>query len=71
LAHFLSFDGETDYYQSPEYPFAADLSGNETHPTESETYITDSGPFGRIDGSYKARPRRRRFSLLHLLGAYC
>ena len=53
LAHFVSLDGETDFANSPEYPFAADLTGNETHPTESQTYITDSGPFGAIDGSYK------------------
>ncbi|ORY30983.1 acid phosphatase AphA [Naematelia encephala] len=53
LAHFVSFNGETDFYQSPEWPFVADLSGNETTPKEDETYITDSGPFGYIDGSYK------------------
>jgi hypothetical protein len=53
LAHFISFDGETDYYQSPEEPFVSDLSANETMPTEAETYITDSGPFGYINGSYK------------------
>jgi acid phosphatase len=53
LAHFVSIDGETDFAKSPEYPFVADLSGDETHPTESETYVTDSGPFGAIDGSYK------------------
>lgn len=53
LAHFVSFDGETDYAYSPEYPFVADVTGDETLPTEEETYITDSGPFGKIDGSYK------------------
>jgi len=53
LAHFVAIDVETDFYNSPEYPFAADVTGNETHPTESQTYITDSGPFGAIDGSYK------------------
>lgn len=53
LAHFISFDGETDYYQSPEYPFVADLTANETVPLENQTYITDSGPFGYINGSYK------------------
>lgn len=52
LAHFISFDGETDYPYSPEWPFARDLSGDETHPTESETFVTDSGPFGQVDGSY-------------------
>lgn len=52
LAHFISFDGETDYFQPPETPFVADLTGNETHPTEAETSITDSGPFGFINGSF-------------------
>lgn len=53
LAHFISIDTETDYYKSPEYPFVADLTGSETHPKENETYVTDSGPFGYIQGSYK------------------
>jgi len=53
LAHFVSIDTETDFAYSPEYPFARDLTGNETHPTESQTFITDSGPFGYINGSVK------------------
>lgn len=53
LAHFVSIDVETDFYQSPEYPFVADLTGNETVPLENQTYVTDSGPFGYINGSYK------------------
>ncbi|KAE9377339.1 acid phosphatase [Stipitochalara longipes BDJ] len=53
LAHFVSLDGETDFANSPEYPFVADLKGNETTPKESETFVTDSGPFGAINGSYK------------------
>ncbi|KAJ6113302.1 Metallo-dependent phosphatase-like protein [Penicillium sp. IBT 18751x] len=48
LAHFVSMNGETDYAKSPEWSFAEDLSANETHPKESETFITDSGPFGRV-----------------------
>ncbi|KAK0923077.1 hypothetical protein LTR91_015162 [Friedmanniomyces endolithicus] len=50
LAHFVSVDGETDYPYSPEWPFLRDLSGNETLPMENETFSTDSGPFGTIDG---------------------
>lgn len=50
-AHFITFDGETDYYQSPEWPFVAELKGNETHPAKNRTFITDSGPFGNIDGN--------------------
>ena len=64
LAHFVSIDGETDFPNSPEYPFVADLSGNETHPTEDETYITDSGPFGTIDGSYKVNTAYEQYKWL-------
>jgi hypothetical protein len=53
LAHFVALDGETDYADSPEFPFAADVTGNETLPTANQTYVTDSGPFGAINGSYK------------------
>lgn len=53
LAHFITLDGETDFANSPEYPFAADVTGNESLPKANETYVTDSGPFGAIDGSYK------------------
>ncbi|KAK4940754.1 hypothetical protein LTR10_019147 [Elasticomyces elasticus] len=52
MVHFVAIDGETDFPASPEYPFEADLTGNETHPTEAQTFITDSGPFGGVDGSY-------------------
>ncbi|TVY73422.1 Acid phosphatase [Lachnellula suecica] len=52
LAHFISLDGETDFAYSPEWPFARDVKGNETLPTEDETYVTDSGPFGSV-GNYK------------------
>ncbi|PYH43464.1 purple acid phosphatase family protein [Aspergillus saccharolyticus JOP 1030-1] len=53
LAHFVSIDGETDFANSPEWPFAEDVTGNETLPTAEETFLTDSGPFGAVDGSYK------------------
>jgi hypothetical protein len=53
LAHFVSVDGETDFAKSPEWSFAEDIKGNETHPKPSETYSTDSGPFGAVDGSVK------------------
>ncbi|KAH8678143.1 Metallo-dependent phosphatase-like protein [Xylariales sp. PMI_506] len=52
LAHFVSFNGETDYAYSPEWPFVRDLSEGETKPQKNETYITDSGPFGSIDGDW-------------------
>jgi len=48
LAHFISIDGETDFANSPEYPFARDLSKGETRPKLNETYVTDSGPFGTV-----------------------
>ncbi|KAL2864405.1 purple acid phosphatase family protein [Aspergillus lucknowensis] len=53
LAHFVSIDGETDFANSPESSFVADADGDETLPAESETFLTDSGPFGAISGSYK------------------
>ncbi|CAN8104726.1 unnamed protein product [Discula destructiva] len=53
LAHFISLDAETDFANSPEWPFLRDIATGahpgESHPTLDETYITDSGPFGRID----------------------
>ena len=64
LAHFISFDGETDYYQSPSSPFVADLSGNETHPSIEETYINDAGPFGDIQGSYKDNKNYEQYQWL-------
>jgi hypothetical protein len=48
LAHFISIDGETDFANSPEWPFARDLKGGETSPKENETYVTDAGPFGAV-----------------------
>ncbi|OBT80077.1 hypothetical protein VF21_01118 [Pseudogymnoascus sp. 05NY08] len=53
LAHFVSIDGETDYAYSPEWPFVRDLKNGESHPLETETYPTDSGPFGKIDGTWQ------------------
>lgn len=54
LAHFISLDGETDYVDSPSYSFARDIAGSddpdETHPTPSQTFVTDAGPFGAVDG---------------------
>ena len=51
LAHFISFSGETDYYNSPELPFLADIPANstETMPMMNQTKVTNSGPFGNID----------------------
>ena len=51
LAHFIALDGETDFAYSPEWPFVRDLKGNEVLPKENETFVTDSGPFGKIDGN--------------------
>lgn len=53
LAHFISFTAETDYANSPEKSFAYDLTGNESAPKENETFVTNSGPFGYINGSFK------------------
>jgi hypothetical protein len=51
LAHFISIDGETDFPNSPEYPFAREKGGG---ATEASTYITDAGPFGNVTGSYSS-----------------
>ncbi|KAF8855510.1 Metallo-dependent phosphatase [Acephala macrosclerotiorum] len=51
MAHFIAFDSETDFANSPSYPFARDLSGDELLPKENETYVTDAGPFGTV-GNY-------------------
>lgn len=64
LAHFISIDTETDFPYSPEYPFARDLSGSETYPKEDETYVTDSGPFGYIDGSVTANKAYEQYNWL-------
>ncbi|KAJ6151267.1 hypothetical protein N7470_007861 [Penicillium chermesinum] len=48
LAHFISIDGETDFAYSPEWSFAEDVKGDEALPKESETFVTDSGPFGSV-----------------------
>lgn len=61
LAHFISLNGETDYPYSPEWPFVRDLTGNETAPRENQTFITDSGPFGHIDGSWKIKENYEQY----------
>jgi hypothetical protein len=48
LVHFVSINGETDYANSLEKSFLSDVTGNETHPTKSQTSVTDSGPFGKV-----------------------
>jgi acid phosphatase len=51
VAHFVAINTETDFAYSPEWPFVRDKTANETLPTESQTFITDSGPFGFIEGN--------------------
>jgi acid phosphatase len=51
MAHFVSLDGETDFAKSPESPFLRDTNGNGDKPTENQTYVTNSGPFGTIDNN--------------------
>lgn len=64
LAHFISLDSETDFPYSPSYPFFRDLSGNETFPMENETYVTDAGPFGSINGSWKVNEAYEQYNWL-------
>lgn len=51
IAHFVSINTETDFAYSPEWPFVRNIKGNEILPTESQTFVTDSGPFGFIEGN--------------------
>ncbi|KAK4545898.1 hypothetical protein LTR36_002462 [Oleoguttula mirabilis] len=64
LAHFISLDSETDFPYSPSYPFFRDLEGNETFPMENETYVTDAGPFGYINGSWKVNEAYEQYNWL-------
>ena len=64
MAHFISLDTETDFPYSPEYPFIADTKGKSSLPAENETYITDSGPFGYINGSYKENESYEQYNWL-------
>ena len=64
LGHFISFSGETDYYQSPELPFVTDLKPGETFPTENETTVTNSGPFGAINGNYTVNTNYEQYQWL-------
>ncbi|UKZ81560.1 hypothetical protein TrVFT333_009332 [Trichoderma virens FT-333] len=64
LAHFVSLDGETDYPNSPEWPFAKDVKGNQTHPFANQTYVTDSGPFGAVDGDYNDKKAYAQYQWL-------
>ena len=66
LAHFVSMDGETDYYKSPESPFIARIPENstETFPMQNETKPPDSGPFGYINGSYKDNQNYEQYNWL-------
>jgi len=50
LAHFISFDGETDYANSPESNFLTDTDGKNATPIPSETFANNAGPFGYIEG---------------------
>ena len=48
LVHFIALDAETDIPNSPEKPFSADLTGNETlaQLQANQTGVTNAGPFG-------------------------
>lgn len=64
LAHFLGFDSETDFPQSPSYTFAEDIKGNETFPMQNETFVTDAGPFGYINGSFKVKENYEQYQFI-------
>lgn len=64
LAHFISFNGETDYPNSPEASFARDVKGGEKMPKANETYITDSGPFGAVNGDIAKKESYEQYKWL-------
>ncbi|KAK2589432.1 hypothetical protein QQS21_012889, partial [Conoideocrella luteorostrata] len=64
FAHFIAFNGETDYPNSPESPFAKDLKGGEAKPQRNETFVTDSGPFGAVNGSIYAKESYEQYRWL-------
>ncbi|KAF1734278.1 Acid phosphatase [Beauveria bassiana] len=64
LAHFISFNGETDYPNSPEASFARDIKGDEKAPKANETYITGSGPFGTVDGDITKKESYEQYKWL-------
>lgn len=64
LAHFITVDGETDFPNSPLSPFAKDVTGDEKLPTADETFVTDSGPFGVIDGDIKDKQSYEQYRWL-------
>ena len=63
LAHFLSFDAETDFAGSGELPIWSNLPNASTIipsnftttdlPARANTTLTASGPFGTINGSWE------------------
>ena len=52
LAHFVSFDSETDFVDSPTVPLFARIpkGSSESYPLPNQTRPPDSGPMGFIDG---------------------
>lgn len=64
LAHFLGFNSETDFPSSPSYTFEEDVKGNETFPMQNETFVTDAGPFGYINGSYKVKENYEQYQFI-------
>lgn len=68
LAHFITFDGETDFPLSPEWTFEEELAKKNisgSHPTNrTQTYVTDSGPFGRVSGDFKVKESYEQYHWL-------
>lgn len=64
LAHFVSINTETDFPYSPEWPFVRDTKGKGDLPAENVTFITDSGPFGYINGNYTQNQAYEQYNWL-------
>lgn len=64
LAHFIAFNGETDYPNSPEAPFAKHLKNGATKISPNQTFSTDSGPFGAVNGDINVKESYEQYKWL-------
>ncbi|RMJ20050.1 Acid phosphatase [Fusarium kuroshium] len=65
LAHFVSLNGETDYPNSPESSFARDKAKKHNDTlVPGDTYVTDSGPFGKVEGDINDKKAYQQYQWL-------
>ena len=74
LAHFVSFNSETDFVQPGELPIWTNIAKNETGhynniptsdlPARQNASLTASGPFGNINGSFEVNQNYEQWQWL-------